>query len=153
MAAAAPQTSAPAPQLDWDTFFKLRKTRRRWQLLFSVTMLGASSTAGAILLASGAGEAAVTKIPLDPFITLGFMVMGCGALGWLGGPSIGSGVFYLLNKRWKSQMTRKENEFFARIKRNRVDPTNSSAGNPGTLHCEAGVFVNAHRDQKLTVYL
>lgn len=27
----------------------------------------------------------------------------------------------------------KESQFFARIKKNRVDPTNSSTGNPGTI--------------------
>lgn len=71
------------------------------------------------------------QIPLDPFVTLGLMTLACAAMGWLVGPSIGNQVFYLMNHRLKGQMMKKEKEFFARVKKNRVDPTNSSAGNPG----------------------
>jgi import inner membrane translocase subunit TIM23 len=66
-------------------------------------------------------------------ITLGLMVFASAALGWLVGPSIGSQVFYGINRRYKAQMTVKEVQFFARVKKNRVDPTNSSAGNPGVF--------------------
>lgn len=82
------------------------------------------------MLANGVADSVVTQIPLEPFITLGLMVMGFGLLGWLAGPSLGSGVFYLLNRRWKGQMIVKENAFFTRIKQHRADPTGSSAGNP-----------------------
>lgn len=78
-------------------------------------------------------EPVVMQIPLDPFVTLGLMTLACAAMGWLVGPSIGNQVFYLLNHRLKAQMMSKETEFFARVKKNRVDPTNSSAGNPGTV--------------------
>jgi enoyl-CoA hydratase/carnithine racemase len=46
-------------------------------------------------------------------------------------PTLGSQVFYLLNRQLKPQINQKEAQFFARIKKNRVDPTNSSAANPG----------------------
>ncbi|KAL2883285.1 TIM23 complex component [Colletotrichum sp. CLE4] len=130
--AAAQQKSAPAPgdRLDWETFFQLRKSRRRWQLGFSVISGLGSFVGGAGILATGIADPLVTQIPLDPFITMGLMTMGFGALGWLIGPSVGSLVFYTLNKRWKTQMTVKEKEFFARIKKNRVDPSVSSVGNP-----------------------
>ncbi|OHE96214.1 hypothetical protein CORC01_08432 [Colletotrichum orchidophilum] len=131
-ATAAQQKSAPAPgdRLDWETFFQLRKSRRRWQLGFSVISGLGSFVGGAGILATGIADPLVTQIPLDPFITMGLMTMGFGALGWLIGPSVGSLVFYTLNKRWKTQMTVKEKEFFARIKKNRVDPSVSSVGNP-----------------------
>lgn len=70
-------------------------------------------------------------IPLDPFISLGLMTVAFAGVGWLVGPSIGGQVFYLLNGRLKPQIKQKEAEFFARVKKNRVDPTNSSAANPG----------------------
>uniref|UniRef100_A0A1Y1LUP3 Presequence translocated-associated motor subunit PAM17, mitochondrial n=1 Tax=Photinus pyralis TaxID=7054 RepID=A0A1Y1LUP3_PHOPY len=91
-------------------------------------MLGGAG--GAILLSTGMAEPVVMQIPLDPFVTLGLMTLACAAMGWLVGPSIGNQVFYLLNHRLKAQMMSKETEFFARVKKNRVDPSNSSAGNP-----------------------
>ncbi|KAB5580115.1 mitochondrial import protein Pam17-domain-containing protein [Coniochaeta sp. 2T2.1] len=118
------------PPLDWNTFFRLRKTRRRWQLLFSVSSSLAAGTAGALVLTTGAADALVSQVPLDPMITLGLMVFASAALGWLAGPSLGSQVFYAINRRYKNQMTVKEVQFFARVKKNRVDPSNSSAGNP-----------------------
>ncbi|OLN93214.1 Presequence translocated-associated motor subunit pam17, mitochondrial [Colletotrichum chlorophyti] len=131
-ATAAQRKAGPAPgeRLDWETFFQLRKSRRRWQLAFSVISGTTSFVGGAGVLASGVADSLVTQIPLDPFLTMGLMTMGFGALGWLAGPSIGSLVFYTLNSKWKNQMTVKEKEFFARIKKNRVDPSVSSVGNP-----------------------
>ncbi|KAL0938580.1 uncharacterized protein CTRU02_205190 [Colletotrichum truncatum] len=127
---AAPAAAQQGDKLDWNSFFALRKSRRRWQLGFSVVSFGASFVGGATVLATGIADPLVTQIPLDPFITMGLMTMSFGALGWLAGPSLGSLVFYTLNKRWKTQMTAKEKEFFARIKKNRVDPSVSSVGNP-----------------------
>ncbi|TFB00308.1 Presequence translocated-associated motor subunit PAM17 [Trichoderma ghanense] len=122
--------AAPA-KLDWNSFFKLRLRRRRIQLLFSVITGLAGGAAGTVVLAEGFAEPLIAQIPLDPFFTLGIMTMACAGLGWLIGPTIGNQVFYLVNHRFKSQMLQKEAEFFARIKRHRADPTNSSAGNPG----------------------
>ncbi|KAF9873829.1 hypothetical protein CkaCkLH20_08563 [Colletotrichum karsti] len=131
-AAAAQKPSAPqqGDRLDWNTFFALRKSRRRWQLGFSLVGFAGSFVGGAGVLTTGVADSLVTQVPLDPFITLGLMTFSLGALGWLMGPSVGSLVFYTLNKRWKNQMTMKEKEFFARIKKNRVDPSVSSVGNP-----------------------
>ncbi|KAK4093029.1 putative Presequence translocated-associated motor subunit PAM17 [Purpureocillium lilacinum] len=110
--------------------FLLRDTRRRIQLVFSVGTGLLGGAAGAILLSTGMAEPLVMQIPLDPFVTLGLMTLACAGMGWLVGPSIGNQVFYLLNHRYKAQMIQKEVEFFARVKKNRVDPSNSSAGNP-----------------------
>ncbi|KAK3192374.1 TIM23 complex component [Lecanicillium sp. MT-2017a] len=116
--------------LDWNSFFQLRVKRRRIQLVFSVTTGLLGGAGGAILLSTGMAEPLVMQVPLDPFVTLGLMTMACAGMGWLVGPSMGNQVFYLMNRRYKSQMMEKESEFFARVKKNRVDPSNSSAGNP-----------------------
>ncbi|EON99930.1 putative presequence translocase-associated motor subunit protein [Phaeoacremonium minimum UCRPA7] len=131
-AAAAKQQAAHAdePPLDWNTFFALRKSRRRWQLTFSIASSAAGGTGGALFLSTGSADWAVNQIPLDPFVTLGLMTFGFAALGWLVGPVLGSQIFYLLNRKYKSQMALKESQFFARIKKHRVDPSSSSAGNP-----------------------
>lgn len=118
------------PPLDWNTFFKLRKTRRRWQVAFSAIMSLGCGTAGAVVLSTGAADALTGQIPLDPVLTLGLMTIGCAGLGWVVGPSLGNGVFYLIKRQYKQAMTVKESQFFARIKKNRVDPSNSSTGNP-----------------------
>ncbi|KAG8157289.1 hypothetical protein KVR01_012997 [Diaporthe batatas] len=118
------------PPLDWDSFFQLRKTRRRWQVGFSVLMSLGSGAAGAVVLGSGAADALTNQIPLDPILTLGLITLGCTAMGWVVGPSLGNAVFYLIKRKYKAPMTVKESQFFARIKKNRVDPSNSSTGNP-----------------------
>jgi import inner membrane translocase subunit TIM23 len=87
--------------------------------------------AGALFLSTGLAEPVTSQIPLDPVITLGLMTFAFAALGWLVGPSLGSAVFYLAKRQWKTQMKIKEAQFFARIKKHRVDPSASSMGNPG----------------------
>lgn len=122
--------ATPLPGLDWNTFFTLRKTRRRYQLACSVvTMLIGGSVAGLVLI--NIDLDALGKLPLDPFITLGLITMGSAALGWLAGPSLGSTIFYIVKRGVKTPMATKEIEFFARVKKNRVDPSVSSVGNPG----------------------
>lgn len=118
------------PPLDWNSFFQLRKTRRRWQVGFSALMSVGFGAAGAVVLGSGAADALTGQIPLDPILTLGLITLGCTAMGWVVGPSVGNAVFYLIKRKYKAPMTVKESQFFARIKKNRVDPSNSSTGNP-----------------------
>ncbi|KAH6648258.1 mitochondrial import protein Pam17, partial [Truncatella angustata] len=115
--------------LDWNTFFALRKTRRRYQQACSiVTMMIGGSLAGLVLINIDVDF--LGKLPLDPFITLGLITMSSAALGWLAGPSLGSTIFYIAKRGVKTPMANKEVEFFGRIKKNRVDPSVSSVGNP-----------------------
>jgi import inner membrane translocase subunit TIM23 len=133
-AAAAKAAAAAHPEqviLDWNTFFQLRKARRHWQTAFSVAGLVSAGSSGALVLSSGMADSVVGQIPLDPLITLGLMTMSCAALGWLAGPSLGSAVFNALKSKYKGPMAVKESEFFARIKKHRVDPSASSVRNPG----------------------
>jgi import inner membrane translocase subunit TIM23 len=123
-------SGAGQPALDWNTFFKLRVRRRRFQLFFSLVGGVGVGAAGAILLGQGYAEPLVQQVPLDPFFTLGLMTFACAGLGWLIGPSIGGEIFYVINRRFKMQMRHKESEFLVRVRKNRADPTNSNAGNP-----------------------
>ena len=131
--AASGVAAGKTPALDWNTFFKLRLQRRRFQLFFSVTTGFVGAFGGAVVLTSGLAEPLLTQIPLDPFITLGLMVVACGGMGWLLGPIVGSQIFYVLNRGMGPQLRQKESEFLTRVRKNRSDPTNSSAGNPGTF--------------------
>lgn len=58
-----------------------------------------------MLLSTGAADPLTSQVPLDPIMTMGLMTIGFVALGWLAGPSLGSAVFYLINRRYKVPMT------------------------------------------------
>ncbi|KAI2638215.1 Pam17-domain-containing protein [Xylaria nigripes] len=116
----------PAPKLDWNSFFQLRKTRRRLQLASSIVTMTIGGTAGAVLLVNMNMDWLLSKIPMDPFFALGIITLSCAGLGWLAGPSVGAALFYSFKRGVKRPMAIKESEFFNRIKKNRVDPSNSS---------------------------
>ncbi|KAI1332509.1 Pam17-domain-containing protein [Xylariaceae sp. FL0255] len=124
----ASSTSSPKTEksLDWNTFFQLRKTRRRFQLGCSVVTMFAGAATGAIMLVSTDMDWLLTKVPMDPIFALGIITLSFAGLGWLAGPSLGSAIFYLAKRGVKRPMAAKESEFFNRIRKNRVDPSNSS---------------------------
>ncbi|KAI1461692.1 Pam17-domain-containing protein [Annulohypoxylon moriforme] len=128
-AGGAPESSSSTsttPTLDWNTFFRLRKTRRRFQLVSGLFTMAVGGSAGALLLVNMDMDWLLTKVPMDPFFALGIMTLSFAGLGWLAGPSLGSALFYSFKRGVKKPMAVKESEFFARIKKNRVDPSNSS---------------------------
>ncbi|KAI1304459.1 Pam17-domain-containing protein [Xylaria venustula] len=118
--------SPPAPKLDWNGFFQLRKTRRRFQLASSIVTMTIGGTAGAVLLVNMNMDWLLSKVPMDPIFALGIVTLSFAGLGWLAGPSLGSAIFYSVKRGVKQPMAVKESEFFNRIKKNRVDPSNSS---------------------------
>lgn len=92
----------------------------------------AGAGAGAMLLVNQDPEWLLGSIPMDPIFSLGLLTMACAGLGWLAGPVLGSTLFHRLARRGiKGPMAAKEAEFFARIRKHRVDPTTSSVQNPG----------------------
>jgi mitochondrial import inner membrane translocase subunit TIM23 len=97
-------SSKQAEMLDWNTFFQLRKSRRRLQLGSSIGTSLASMVGGAQGLAMSDMDAIVGQIPLDPFITLGLITFGCGGVGWLLGPIVGTGIFNMMNRKYVGQM-------------------------------------------------
>ena len=138
-ASSAPDPAASAAEsadnkstelLDWNTFFRLRRKRRFFQLSSSITTSALGFVSGASLVTSTNMDALVAQLPLDPFISLGLMTFTCAGAGWLVGPIVGTGVFNLQNRKFRSQMDEKEKEFYRRIKQYRVDPSASSMANP-----------------------
>ncbi|TVY32104.1 Presequence translocated-associated motor subunit pam17, mitochondrial [Lachnellula subtilissima] len=128
----AKPSTRPSDQerLSWNTFFTLRKTRRRYQLGSSITTSLTSFVGGAEILLASDMDSLVSQFPLDPFITLGIITFLCGGAGWLVGPIVGTGMFNWRNRGVRDQMDQKEREFYRRIKKFRVDPSASSAANP-----------------------
>ncbi|KAH8163529.1 hypothetical protein CIB48_g4703 [Xylaria polymorpha] len=119
-------TSPTTPKLDWNGFFQLRKTRRRFQLASSIVTMTVGGTGGALLLVNMNMDWLLSKVPMDPIFALGIITLSCASLGWLAGPSLGAAIFYTFKRGVKQPMAVKESEFFNRIKKNRVDPSNSS---------------------------
>lgn len=72
----------------------------------------------------------ISQLPLDPMISLGLMTFAAGGVGWLVGPIVGTGIFNVRNRKFKTQIAEKEKEFYRRVKRFRVDPSASSLANP-----------------------
>jgi import inner membrane translocase subunit TIM23 len=73
-------------------------------VLFSIAGAATCGTAGSWVLAAGLAEPLLGLIPLDPFITMGLMAFSSATLGWLLGPSLGSGVFNLWHRSIRPQM-------------------------------------------------
>ncbi|KAJ5143267.1 uncharacterized protein N7515_002054 [Penicillium bovifimosum] len=127
---AAPQTNQEV-KLDWDSFFKLRASRRRYSLVSSVASSLASTSIGVQVLSSQDLEhLGASVMGLDPFIVLGLATAACGAVGWLLGPAVGNGIWGLVYRKYKPSVNTKEKEFFDRIRRFRVDPSTNSISNP-----------------------
>lgn len=89
-------------KLDWDSFFKLRASRRRYSLASSIITSLVSTSVGVQVLAAQDLEALGTQVMgLDPFVVLGLATAACGAVGWLMGPAVGNGVWGLVYRRYK----------------------------------------------------
>lgn len=107
-ASSAPTQSQPPPQLTWNEFLKLRRTRR-FINLGSSALSGVASIAVAVpVFAESEIENIGAQITgLDPTFVIGGSLMGVGAVGWLLGPFLGTAFFNI----WKGSV-RKE---FARV--------------------------------------
>ncbi|MCJ1229432.1 TIM23 complex component [Toensbergia leucococca] len=123
--------SNPDPQtLNWNAYLTLRRTRRRLNLLASLSTALTTTTIGSYLLSQQDLDALAAQVGLDPFMVLGLTTAGVGALGWLCGPVVGNAVFGLWYRKWGREIAAKEKDFYHRIKRYRVDPSSQSFSNP-----------------------
>lgn len=121
--------SSVAP-MNWVDFFTLRKENKRFNLITSsfTGLLGAFGTMAYL----GNVEIDVEKpiFGIDPFMVLGGVVILGGVAGYLVGPTIGTKIFNLKNKKVLAEFRAKDQVFLLRIKRNRVDPSSQSFSNP-----------------------
>ncbi|KAI9693638.1 MAG: TIM23 complex component [Bathelium mastoideum] len=127
-------SSSTSPSfLPWHAFFGLRKRRRYISLASSVTGAALGFYTGlAVLSGFDLNELpGAATLGLDPFVLLGLETFACVAVGWLVGPMLGEVAFRgVVLGRGKGEFLAKEREFFARIKKHRADPANSSVQNP-----------------------
>lgn len=100
------QSTAENVNLDWNSFFKLRTSRRRYSLVSSIITATATTSAGMSFLATQSLESlSATFLNLDPFLILGISVAVFLAVGWLIGPFLGNAIWGLVNRRYKPAFT------------------------------------------------
>ena len=87
--------------LDWNSFFKLRASRRRYTQTASIVTALVSTVAGAGFLGTRDIESFGAQVMgLDPYMVLCISIAACGAAGWLIGPFFGSGIWGLIYRRY-----------------------------------------------------
>ncbi|KAH0611462.1 uncharacterized protein H6S33_010727 [Morchella sextelata] len=118
------------PHLDWDSFLRLRKVRRRYNLVSSIFSSLLGTSAGVGYLANKEIDPTQMIMGMDPLIMFGLATISCGAAGWLAGPVLGSSAFGIMNKKNLAAIEEREKEFLQHIKKNRVDPSFQSFSNP-----------------------
>lgn len=91
-----------AAKLDWNSFFQLRASRRRYTLASSIVTSAGSTVTGLQALSTQNLEGLGAQVMgLDPFVVLGLSTAACGAAGWLVGPFVGNAVWGLVNGSYK----------------------------------------------------
>lgn len=99
---AANASRAEVPKLDWNSFFKLRASRRRYTLASSIIASMASTIIGVQILSEQDLESLGAQVMgLDPFVVLGLATATCGAVGWLAGPFLGNAIWRLVYRKYK----------------------------------------------------
>lgn len=94
-------------KLNWDSFFKLRATRRRYSVASSAVTSAVTTVLGVQYLSTQDVESFGAQVMgLDPFVVLGMATMACGAAGWLLGPFVGNGVWSLVNRNYTTAFAR-----------------------------------------------
>jgi hypothetical protein len=89
--------------LTWNDFLALRKTRRRLNLTMSIICSATTFATGAVIIAQDELENKLSQaIGLDPIITMGLCMIGCGGVGWLIGPFFGTAVFQMRYRSLRS---------------------------------------------------
>lgn len=104
--ASSPSSSTKSPEkeagekLDWNSFFKLRASRRRYTLASSVIASCFTTVSGVQFLSTQDLESIGAQVMgLDPFVVFVLATIACGAGGWLVGPFFGSSVWGLIYRR------------------------------------------------------
>ncbi|POY76726.1 hypothetical protein BMF94_0318 [Rhodotorula taiwanensis] len=126
----AAAAAAAAKQLDWPTYLSLRRSQRLYGLVASIPTTAIGFTAGAGYFATLEADPTDLIFGVEPVFVYGAATVGCVALGWLVGPTIGGGLWRLTHRRVGKAMEAKDKEFFKHVSRWRADPTRQSATNP-----------------------
>ncbi|RMD44266.1 hypothetical protein DV735_g804, partial [Chaetothyriales sp. CBS 134920] len=118
--------------MDWNRFFQLRTSRRRYSLVSSAigALFSTTGTMYALVEHQDQAENILKLVPTDPIVSTGIAVVAATFLGWLLGPVVGNSAWRLVHRHGLADFTVKEKAFFERIKKHRVNPSGAGANNP-----------------------
>lgn len=108
----APQTST----LNWNEYLSLRRSRRRYNLVSSISTSACTTAAGLTALNQNF-EYIGSLVGLDPIFTLGIATVSSAGIGWLSGPVLGSAVFNILHRRVRKDMEEVSQALFLNLGR------------------------------------
>ncbi|TIA81866.1 hypothetical protein E3P92_02088 [Wallemia ichthyophaga] len=115
--------------LNWEDFLNIRKSRHRYDAIASIPTTLGGFFGGASYFSSFDPNQVIFGL-FTLFSLAGITIMGCGALGWLTGPSLGTSIWKFLHKSKLPEYEIKERLFFHHIMKKRVDPARQSVQNP-----------------------
>lgn len=129
--AASSNGAANTTSLTWNQFLNLRKVERRYNLFSSVFTTAIGAGIGLYYISQiEMDPTTLTIFGFDPILVTAVTLVATGGLGYLAGPSIGSRVFKLTNKKNLSVYELKNSVFLKHIIKNRVDASRQSFSNP-----------------------
>lgn len=102
-------TSAAVPlashtsTLNWNEYLSLRRSRRRYNLVSSISASACTTAAGLTALNQNF-EYIGSLVGLDPIFTLGIATVSSAGIGWLNGPILGSAMFNMLHRKVRKDM-------------------------------------------------
>ncbi|WVF68230.1 hypothetical protein IAT40_002995 [Kwoniella sp. CBS 6097] len=124
--------SHPLP-LTWPNYLSLRRQRRLWSSVTTIPTTFLGLFLGGGYFASLESDPTQLIMGIEAMYVYGGATLGCMALGYLAGPTLGSSLFSMthpaISKGANSPLEVMDREFFNRIKRNRADPRFQSAQN------------------------
>ncbi|KAL7425195.1 TIM23 complex component [Cryptotrichosporon argae] len=120
--------------LTWPHYLSLRRQRRLWSTITTVPTTAAGLVLGGGYFAGLEADPTQTIMGIEPMYVYAGATLGCMALGYLVGPSLGSSLFSLthpkLTRGSPAPLQIMDREFFHRIRARRVDPSFQSVNNP-----------------------
>ncbi|KAL8851840.1 MAG: hypothetical protein Q9221_003266 [Calogaya cf. arnoldii] len=123
----------PPTELTWNTYLTLRRLRRRYSLIASLLSSTTTTSLGFITIDvyfDYLASLIAGAFSVDPLFPMAAGLLGAGGVGWLLGPFVGEGVFKMVYRKEWGTMSVKEKDFYARIRKYRVDPSLASYSNP-----------------------
>ncbi|KAL6301606.1 mitochondrial import protein Pam17 [Sparassis latifolia] len=126
----SPVTSEQQETLPWAEYLAIRKKKRRWETAMTIPLTIAGFAGGVAYFGNLDVDPTKPIFNVDPMFVYGFATLGCGGLGYLFGPIVGSTFWRITHRRTMRLIEERDKQFHHHIVKNRVDPAAQSATNP-----------------------
>ncbi|KAJ6531107.1 mitochondrial import protein Pam17 [Mycena capillaripes] len=119
-----------AKELNWVEYFDTRRRRRQWQTAFTIPCAMIGFFGGSFYFGSLQTDPTKPIMGIDPMMFYGGCTILCMGAGYVVGPSMGSAVWRIMNRRAVAKIDARDREFYRHVANNRVDASLQSATNP-----------------------